>query len=390
MTWVDWLLLIILWGASISRVRPALHALKHRTSLEQVMLWGAFTGMALSRVVTAPPVVAWMDATTGTELATLLRHLTGLASATSLLAYVEVITRNGRPSRARWIWPIAAVVMAVLTAMFIARGGRIYWVDGAHAPFPTASSGRVYLAVFDSWLMTCLASAGWMFGGYARVAPPLLRLGLVLSTIGMVAGVINRLHVMTINLVTLFDPDTTLREIPILGRVTLVICLFGITAGTSIPAWRAGVARWREFTALRELRPLWKALIDQYPDVKLKMDVPLQTRVVRRVLEIQDGMLNLTSVITPPESNDPRVAAEWVADALKDARAGAPFNAPAGQIPGPGPDENDSDTGASPGTETLDAMKRRFERETTWLRQVATQYKQQRARRGRSVARLGS
>jgi len=360
----EWTAMILLWGASISRIRPAMR------SHEQRMLWAAFTGLALSRVFTAPAVVSWLDAATGTELATLLRHLTGLASATSLLAYVEAITRRGRPSRARWIWPAALLTMGVLLALFLVRGGRIYWMDGAHSPGgATAAEGRVYLAMFDAWLMTCLASAGWMFAGYARVAPPLLRLGLVLSTIGMAAGVINRAHVMTVNLATLFDPGTSLREIPGFGRVTLLACVVGITAGTSIPAWRLGVARLRHLAALRDLRPLWDALTAQYPDLSLPMKVDLRARVVRRVLEIRDGMLNLTTVAEPPPGDDPARVARWVADALDAARSGREPGVPSGRIPGP---------------DAADDM----ERETQWLRQVAKAY--QRLGSGRGSASLGA
>ncbi|MEV0379743.1 MAB_1171c family putative transporter [Nonomuraea sp. NPDC050643] len=351
MTLVDWLALILLWGASLSRIRPARH------SHEQRMLWGAFTALAMSRVFSAAPIVAWMDASTSTELATLMRHLTGLASATCLLAYVEAITRHGRPSRARWIWPTAAVVVTVLTVMFLLRGGRIYWVDGATSPGDTALQGRIYLAVFDAWLMACLAAAGWLFAGYARVAPPLLRVGLVLSTIGMVAGVINRLHVMAVNVAHLIDPGTAWREIPVFHKSTFLICIVGITAGTSIPAWRAGMAWLRDLAALRELRPLWEGFTSQYPDVALSMEVALRARVVRRVLEIRDGMLNLTSISAPPVSEDPDVVAQWVADALEAARSGCGHGVPSGKIPGP--DFNGD-----------------MEKETQWLRQVATRFKQ--------------
>jgi hypothetical protein len=362
LTLVDWLVLTLLWGAAISRIRPAWR------SHEQRMLWGAFTGLAMSRVFSAAPIVAWMDATTATELATLLRHLTGLISATCLLAYVDAITRNERASRARWIWPTAAVAMAILTAMFLARGGRIYWVDGATAPFPTAPSGRLYLAVFDAWLIACLASAGWMFASYARVAPPLLRLGLVLSTIGMVAGVINRLHVMVVNVAALLDPDTSWREIPILYKTTFLVCIVGITAGTSIPAWRAGMARLRDLTALHELRPLWEGLTGQYPDVALPMKATVKERLVRRILEIRDGMLNLTSISEPPMSEDPREVAQWVTDALRAARAGRAPGIPSGTIPGP---DFEGD----------------MEKESQWLRQVAAQFKQL---NGRRTVLLGS
>ncbi|MFI9845183.1 MAB_1171c family putative transporter [Nonomuraea sp. NPDC051941] len=361
MSVVDWLAMALLWGAAISRIRPAMH------SHSQRMLWGAFTGLAMSRVFTAAPVVAWLDAATQTELATLLRHLTGLASATSLLAYVEAITRGTRPSRARWIWPTAAVFMAVLTAMFLARGGRIYWMDGAYAPGETAWQGRVYLAVFDSWLMICLTAAGYLFASYSRMAPPLLRVGLVLSTISMVAGVINRAEVMAVNVAHLVNPNTSWQENDVFGQATLLVCIVGITAGTSIPAWRAGAARIREIRALRELRPLWAALTALFPDVALSMKGTLHTRRVRRVVEIRDGMLALTAVAAAPASEDPREVARWLRSSLEAARAGQGTDTPAGEIPGPDFAGN-------------------IERETAWLRQVAEAFGQTSAERTPSPA----
>ncbi|WP_433513849.1 MAB_1171c family putative transporter [Nonomuraea sp. CA-143628] len=348
---VDWLVMVLLWGAALSRIRPAMH------SAPQRKLWGAFTGLAMSRIFSAEPVVAWLDATTQTELATLLRHLTGLLSATYLLAYVETITRAPNSSRGRWIWPTAVMTMTVLILMFLARGGRIYWVDGAHAPGETAWQGRVYLAVFDLWLMTCLAAAGWMFASYARKAPPLLRVGLVLSTIGMVSGVINRAEVMTVNVATLINPDTAWREIPVFGQVTLLICIVGITAGTSIPAWRAGTARLREIRIMRELRPVWDALTALYPDVALGMEGTLQTRRVRQVVEIRDGMLKLSSVAEPPATEDPGEVAEWLHSSLEAARGRDEVGIPSGNLPGPDFAGN-------------------IERETAWLRQVSAAFRQ--------------
>ncbi|MEU6712988.1 MAB_1171c family putative transporter [Nonomuraea sp. NPDC046802] len=359
---VDWLALVLLWGAAISRIRPAMY------SVPQRMLWGAFTSLALSRVFSAVPVVAWLDATTHTELATLLRHLTGLLSVTYLLAYVEtIIQRVPDRSRARWIWSIAAAVMAVLTLMFLLRGGRIYWVDGAYAPGETAWQGRVYLAVFDAWLMTCLASAGWMFARYARKAPTLLRVGLVLSTVGMVSGVINRAEVMIVNVAHLLVPDTTWAESPVFGQMTLLVCIVGITAGTSIPAWRAGAARLREMRIMRELRPLWDALTGLYPDVALGMKGTLQTRRVRQVVEIRDGMLKLTSVSEAPASENPREVAEWLRSSLEAARERDEVGVPSGNIPGPD-------------------FAGDIERETAWLLQVSAAFRQPGGKRAVSPA----
>lgn len=355
MSLLDWLVLVLLWGAALSRIPAA------RRSHSQRMLWGAFTGLAMSRVFSAAPVVEWLDAVTRTEVATLGRHLTGLASATCLLAYVEVISRGDRRSRAAWIWPAAAVVVVVLVGMFAARGGRIYWVDGAFAPGETATSGRVYLAVFDAWLMYCLGMAAVLFAGYARVAPPLLRAGLVLSTVGMVAGVINRAHVMVVNVAHLLDPATGWREIGVLHRATFLVCIVGITAGTSIPAWRAAAVRMRQLRALRELQPLWEALTAQYPAVALGMRGTIQTRLFRRVVEIRDGMLTLTSVAEPPAGDDPRQVAAWVASTLAQAEQGHGAATLSGRIPGPD-------------------FAGDVEKESVWLRQVAAEF--QTIRRG--------
>ncbi|GAA2789655.1 DUF6545 domain-containing protein [Nonomuraea dietziae] len=67
----------------------------------------------------------------------------------------------------------------------------------------------------------------------------------------------------------------------------------------------------RDMAALRKLRPLWDGLTGQYPDVALPMEATLKERLLWRVLEIRDGMLNLTSVVAPPESDDPDEVAQW-------------------------------------------------------------------------------
>ncbi|MFD9948782.1 MAB_1171c family putative transporter [Nonomuraea sp. NPDC059023] len=356
MSLVDWLALILLWGAALSRIPAA------RTSHVQRMLWGAFTALALSRVFSAAPIVAWLDSATHMEWATLLRHLSGLTSATCLLAYVEVISRKeGQASRGRWIWPPALAFMAALVAMFAARGGRIYWLDGATGPAAgTAETGRIYLLIFDGWLMCCLAAAGWMFASYARRAPALLRVGLVISAAAMAAGVINRAHVMTVNLLVMGWPELGAQELPGLHKGTFLLCIAGITIGTSIPAYRAAKARLKTRRALRDLRPLWEAVTTQWPDIALGVRGPLQVQLLRRVLEIRDGMLALTSVTPPPASSDPGEVAQWLVAALEAARRGEGTGVPAGRIPGP------SSVGGSANS---------AERETQWLQQVANEFR---------------
>ncbi|WP_143020355.1 MAB_1171c family putative transporter [Sinosporangium album] len=347
---MDWVALVLLWGAALSRVGAA------RTSLAQRMLWGAFTALAVSRVFSAPPVVAWLDSTTGMEWATLGRHVTGLLSATCLLAYVEVISRAARgSSRARWIWPSLAAAVAFLVVMFTVRGGRIYWVDGATGAGETALSGRLYLLGFDGWLMVCLAAAGWMFASYARVAPGLLRVGLVVSAAAMAAGVVNRAHVLAVNAANLLRPGWGVVEWGLLGRVTFLACVAGIVVGTSIPAWHAVRARARTLGVLRELRPVWAAIVAQYPDIAFRVRGSLDARLARRVLEIRDGMLSLTAAVPPPGDGDPRQVAAWLHRALRAARAGSGSGVPSGRIPGP------SGSG--------------IEEETRWLRQVAREFK---------------
>ncbi|GAA1024491.1 hypothetical protein Aple_077410 [Acrocarpospora pleiomorpha] len=105
-----------------------------------------------------------------------------------------------------------------------------------------------------------------------------------------------------------------------------------------------------------ELRPLWEALTRRYPDVALGMDGVLRVRLYRRVLEIRDGMLSLTSVAPPPTSENPGEVAAWVTSSLEAARSGQGTGPAFGIIPGPD-------------------FAGDIERETAWLRQVAAAYK---------------
>ncbi|WP_433542022.1 MAB_1171c family putative transporter (plasmid) [Streptosporangium sandarakinum] len=349
MSVADWVLLVVLWGISIWRLPAALRSYQHR------MLWGAFTALAISRVFSANPVVEWTIDLTGREWATLLRHLGGLLSAASLLAFVEAITRGAGRSRARWIWPAAAVVVGVLVALFAIRGGRIYWVAGQ--PGETATAGRIYLLVFDSWLIYCLGMAGVMFARFSRTAPTLLKVGMVISAVSMAAGVLNRGHVMVVNLANLLFPQWGLREWGLFHGVTIVVTVVGIALGTSIAGVPAVVGHVRQRAALRELRPLWAALTRQYPDIALGMAGPVRVRLYRRGIEIRDGMLALTSVAEPPADGTPERVAAWVAEALEGAAAGAGSGQPSGVVPGP---DFHGDMG----------------RELAWLRQVAAAYKQ--------------
>lgn len=358
MSVADWIVLLLLWGISVWRFPAALR------SSQQRMLWGAFTALAISRVFSANPVVAWLISWTDLEWATLLRHLGGLVSAACLLAFVEAITRGDRPSRARWIWPAAAVVVGVLVTLFAVRGGRIYWVEGH--PGETAFVGRIYLLVFDSWLIYCLASAGVMFGRYSRTPtlPTLLRAGLIISAVGMAAGVLNRGHVMVVNLCDLFAPQWGVQESPIFHGATLVLTVLGISVGTSISGINALQARQQQRAALKELHPLWAALTARYPDVALGMAGPPAVQLHRRAVEIRDGMLALTAAVAPPADTAPERVAAWVAQSLDTVGASSGDGVP-GTIPGPD-------------------FHGDMAEETAWLQQVAAAYKQQQGSSGRA------
>ncbi len=350
MSAVDWFVLVLLWGAALVRFPAAMRDYTQR------MLWAAFAGLAVSRVFSARPVVDWLIAVTGVEWATLFRHVSGLLSATFLLAFVEKITRNGWNSRTRWIWPAATVVMGFLLVLFVVQGGHIYWVPGH--PGETATAGRIYLLGFDLWLIYCLGMAAAMFIAYVHKARgrKLMQAGLIISAVGMIAGVLNRGEVLVVNLFTLLRPQLGVSESDPFGRFTLALTVVGITLGTSLPALNAGIERWRQAAALRELRPLWEALRTQYPSITLDFDGPLKLRLFRRVVEIRDGMLTLTSVAEPPAGETPDEVAAWLSASLEAAQSGDGTGVPSGSIPGPD-------------------FAGDIDRETAWLRQVAAAYK---------------
>ncbi|WP_353051396.1 DUF6545 domain-containing protein [Herbidospora sp. NBRC 101105] len=104
----------------------------------------------------------------------------------------------------------------------------------------------------------------------------------------------------------------------------------------------------RQARALRELRPLWEAFTSLS-----RCEGRVRVRLCRRVVEIQDGMLSLTSVATPDERRTPRCRdLDRVLVGAGPLRPGVP----SGVIPGPD-------------------FAGDIEKETAWLRQVAVAYR---------------
>ncbi|MFG2059412.1 MAB_1171c family putative transporter [Micromonospora sp. NPDC048930] len=174
-----------------------------------------------------------------------------------------------------------------------------------------------------------------------------LRIGLRVIAVGVLIGSLYWVH-WIVFLVVQNSTGETPAWLDVWGSVAAVGAVLLVVIGSTIPVWgrRVGLkgplTAWREFRALRQLKPLWQALTSELPDIALREpgDERLSYRLYRRKVEILDGMLALRpyrdpeverqvrqrwqSQVTDVDDLDARVEAAMIKHALAERRAGTP------------------------------------------------------------------
>jgi hypothetical protein len=180
------------------------------------------------------------------------------------------------------------------------------------------------LALWRSFLMW------WRFG---RVAPPgSVRTGLALVAIGSCAGwVYVAVRAVTLVVWELGVQTRWWVQFNWYGEAGTVLAAGSLLAwGTSWEAISAQRSRLRQWVAasvaLRDLRPLWRALTVAFPDITLRGGRPGrlgQFGLLRRVVEIRDGLLALSDTVDAELVEAATAAVGWSAETTTSAEAAA-------------------------------------------------------------------
>ena len=287
-------------------------------------LWAAFACLALALAFDLPAVAAAVDRAAGvTGLATLLKHLSGIAACAAGITWVTALAPSPPAARCRPVLACratTAVTMAALLILFaIAPRRETADLTGATAGQPAATAS---LFIFESYLGAAMAVATVVFGRVARQARAgLLRWGLRLLSAGTASGAVYAMARCTVLVSALAGgavPGGTGRAVAA-AQVLQAAAILLILAGTSLPAMAVAARSAHDYRALHALRPLWSRLTAAVPHIVLgpppsRLDDLLATgaflrpRLGRRVVEIRDAALLLRGHVSDASAASARDA----------------------------------------------------------------------------------
>jgi hypothetical protein len=307
------LLVVVLWVTVIWRSPAAREEGKKRT------LWLALACLAVALTIDLAPVISAIDSTFHVaDLATLLKHLMGIASCVMLTDWIIASTQPERlPWHIRRRHEIVIGVAAALVVLFFLTP-RVESTD-----FSASAAGNAwaisYLLVFELYLGFAMLLAAQMFSAaWPDATSRLLRAGLMLLTFGTVVGVIyavTRSAVLIMSLAGRSLPDGTKSGTTITdGLQAVAIGL--ILVGLALPACESGWRAARNVLNLLWLRPLWSEVTTGAPQVllfeppTLREDLTgvrrLGLRLVRASVEIRDASRHLRTYLSPEQVEEVR------------------------------------------------------------------------------------
>jgi hypothetical protein len=357
--------LVLIWSAVAIRL-PTLWRDRRQRALSS-------GGLALALAITAayPPVAHAMNAP-------LVPHALGVLAAYFQLRFIALVT--GTTGRWWLTGPTAAVLLS-LGVLAVASGG----IPTRTGPLTRHLTPGVvaYWVLLESYLGAVLVVATVLFWTVARGAPAgAPRNGLRTIAAGSFLIALYAALKATLIVLHALGVRVNFGAIEPPAHTGQALGMLLVIAGGLATATRRARAAAAAYRSLLELRPLWKAMRDTFPEIILFTprravielagvdDVHL--RLYRRVIEIRDGMLALRDHRPPTAAlagdavngdpvtgehgtGDPAVAeARGIALALRGRAAGEPAAEQPGAWAPVGPDMAD---------------------EVAWLRRVSLAYR---------------
>ncbi len=296
-------ILVVLWATVIWRA-PAI-----RRSARSRSLWLTLACLALALTYDLPSVIRELDRVSHvTDLATVVKHVLGVAACANLLDWV---VSSVNPPREPWFVRrrrlIAATAALGLISLFFLTP-RVETVD-----FAVSAAGNLwaiaYLVLFELYLAFAMSLACGMFvTAWNDARSGFLRTGIALLVAGTAVGVayaLARSAALIASLSTGSMPNGDGGATSLTDAVQ-VVAIALILLGLAVPACEAGWRRVRRSLALLDLRPLWHEVTSAIPSTKLLDHPTLREdligpeaglRLVRRVAEIRDCTVQLREYV---------------------------------------------------------------------------------------------
>lgn len=271
-----------------------------------------------------PSVITYIDRVSEiSDLAVLVKHLAMVAACAAVLDWV-VALRPPRRDVIRQVQAAAASVTVTLTVLWLmmSRAETTQFTEAEHGWV-----AAVYLWVFYAWLAATMSVAAWLFwqtrnSRHAELLRPGMRASVAMLALGTGTAVlfaVTQAAALAIRTARLDSPPAgraLLDATAVLEDIAIVV----IVSGACLPALATGWQALAELHELRRLRPLWAALTEAAPAVKVELGARtirhVHVRLIRRVVEIRDAARHLAPYV--PEQVVTATREELAASGLSD------------------------------------------------------------------------
>jgi hypothetical protein len=270
--------------------------------------WVALTALAVALTLDLPTIVTVIDRSSGiADLATLGKHLSGIAASAAVLDWVAALASVSSAPRLRVHHAVAAAAMIAMTSLFALMP------RPEAANFTATVSGglpAVYLQVFYAYLGVAMAVATVLFWRTSRLSPRgSVRWGFWLLATGTTGGACYAAYqtcyllLRVTAVLSAAQVGSAIRD----GTDLEYAAIAFILAGLSVPAFGVAASNAHDLLALRALRGLWRDLIHVVPRVTAgTWKHPVagsvrdpRIRLIRRTAEIRDAALALRCYVSP-------------------------------------------------------------------------------------------
>ena len=308
------LLPTLFWAGSLLRIPAARRSAPQRTLCFSLALFAAALTLNL------PAVYIAFDRSVGVpNLADLGEHLCGVWGVAGILRLARQVTATAPAGPAWHELALPGFATVAITVLFVLAP------IPAEAPSFTTAYG--YLPEITAYWMVTIGYFGITLAALARlslryagrVKRPSLRIGLQVLGVGVALGVAYSLSKLAeLVAAQLPNADAAQHLAAATGHALLAVGALTMSVGLLIPALgprlRAAERAARTYVALRRLQPLWEMLWRATPNILLDpsrarwQDLlafrQQESRLYRRVIEIEDGLLALRPYMADDVAQD--------------------------------------------------------------------------------------